>query len=81
MAEEGALPANAVPVSVMHMVDPSTFWVTEPLGQDMKKEREELNYLEGMLLAHFHRSSHNFQAINYSPEEGEVRFTLMHKLG
>jgi hypothetical protein len=81
MAEDDALPANAVAVSVMHMVDPSTFWVTEPPGQDMTKEREELNYLEEMLSGHYRRSSYNIQGVNYMPEEGEVRFALMHKLG
>jgi hypothetical protein len=80
MAEDDVLPASAFAVSVMHMVDPSTFWVTESPGQDMTKEREELSYLEQMLSRHYHHSSYSIQGANYMPEEGEVKFALMHEL-
>lgn len=80
MAEDDTLPANAVIVSVMHMVDPSTLWVTESPQKDMSKDREELIHLEEMLSGHCRRSSYNFQGMNYLPEEGEVRFAVMHIL-
>jgi hypothetical protein len=75
MAEADVLPPNACCVSVMHMVNPSTFWVTEPPGQDMTKEREKLLYLEEVLSGHCRRS---FEGVNYMPEEEEVRFPFMH---
>jgi hypothetical protein len=75
MAEADVLPANAFSVSVMHMVNPSTFWVTEPLGQDMTKEREKLTYLEEMLSGQCRRS---YEGVNYMPEEEEVRFLFMY---
>jgi hypothetical protein len=80
MAEEDALPEGAFAVSVMHVVDPRTFWVTEPPGKDMTKEREELNCLEEMLSGYFRRSAYNYQGVNYLPEEGEVRCSVIHKL-
>jgi hypothetical protein len=48
MAENG-VPRNACIVSVMHIVGPSTFWVTKSPENNMKKVREKLNYLEEFL--------------------------------
>lgn len=62
---------NAFCVSVMHMVDPSTFWITEPLGENMSVARQELQNLEERLAGHFRRS-YNLQKGNYMPEEEEV---------
>jgi hypothetical protein len=72
---DAVLPANAFCVSVMHMVNPSTFWVTEPLGQHMSKEREKLAYLEEILSGHCH---HSHEGVNYMPEEEEVIFPFIY---
>jgi len=66
---ENSVPENACVVSVMHMVGPSTFWVTKSPKNDMTKEREKLNYLEEMLSL---QSRRGFQAVHHVPKEGEV---------
>jgi hypothetical protein len=71
MDDAAVLPANAVCVSVMHMVNPSTFWMTEPLGQHVTEERDKLTYLEEILSGHCRRS---YVGVNYAPEEEEVTF-------
>ncbi|XP_069700482.1 putative ATP-dependent RNA helicase TDRD12 [Periplaneta americana] len=62
---------NAFCVSVMHMVDPSTFWITEPLGENMSVARQELQHLEERLAGHFRRS-YSSQKGNYTPDEEEL---------
>jgi hypothetical protein len=76
MAENG-VPGNACVVSIMHIVGPSTFWVTKSPENNMTKERDKLNYLEEILSTQSQRS---FQGVNYVPEEGEVRQSCVNYL-
>jgi hypothetical protein len=73
MAENG-VPENACVVSVMHMIGPSTFWVTKSPKNDITKEREKLNYLEEMLSL---QSRRGFQGVHHVPKEGEVRYSCI----
>jgi hypothetical protein len=73
MAENG-VPENAFVVSVMHMVGPSTFWVTKSPDNDITEEREKLNCLEEMLSQ---QSRRGFQGFNHVLEEGEVRHSYI----
>ena len=67
---ENWVPENAYVVSVMQMIDPSTFWVTKSPENVMTEERNKLDFLEEMLLVQSQRS---FQGVNCVPKEGEVR--------
>ena len=54
---DNILPPGACIVSVMHMVDPGTYWISEPLTQNMTEERGLLQKMEDSLQKHCRRSS------------------------
>ena len=73
----GLLPEEACVVSIMHMVDPGTFWVAEVPDKDITEERRELSVLEESLQTLCrHNSFYNSSC--YMPERGEVIFQLIY---
>ncbi|KAJ9589012.1 hypothetical protein L9F63_017707, partial [Diploptera punctata] len=68
---DGELPEGATLISVMHMVNPSTFWISETPSKDMTQERLELEEMENELQKHC-RHVKFYNPSSYMPEQGEL---------